>query len=131
MAHEGTGASADCSPAAMEFRQLMKCRPMERRTCWTCGRDLMVAPEAVYTFRYVWHELKRVVEARHNGTYNDKPMTGWTATMLALQLCDRVDLYGFMPYTGGKAQRYHYFAHLLREKKKRVCVRVSFSTHKA
>jgi len=37
-----------------------------------------------------------MVESRHQGTkYNDKPMTGWTAVMVALQMCDSVSLYGF------------------------------------
>jgi hypothetical protein len=25
----------------------------------------IVTPEMVYTYRYVWHELKKVVESRH------------------------------------------------------------------
>lgn len=70
---------------------------------------LMLAPEAIYTFRFVWHELKKVIEARDGKEYNDKPMTGWTTTMLALQVCEQVNLYGFMPYTGAKGERYHYF----------------------
>jgi hypothetical protein len=32
----------------------------------------------------------------HEGSkYNDKPMTGWTTVMVALQMCDSVSLYGF------------------------------------
>ena len=71
----------------------------------------IVTPEMVYTFRYVWHELKKVVESRHAGVkYNDKPMTGWTTVMVALQMCDSVSLYGFMAYKGGRREeRYHYF----------------------
>ena len=37
-------------------------------------------------------------------------MQGWTTTMMALQMCDQVDLYGFQPYRGRSDQeRYHYF----------------------
>jgi hypothetical protein len=37
-------------------------------------------------------------------------MKGWTTTMMALQMCDQVDLYGFQPYRGRSDQeRYHYF----------------------
>lgn len=42
--------------------------------------------------------------------YNDKPMTGWTTVMVALQMCDSVSLYGFQAYKGGRREdRYHYF----------------------
>jgi hypothetical protein len=27
----------------------------------------IVTPEMIYTYRYVWHELKKVVESRHAG----------------------------------------------------------------
>jgi hypothetical protein len=71
----------------------------------------LTTPETTYTFRYVWHELKKIVEARNPGSkYNDKPMTGWTTVMLAVQRCENVSLYGFQPFKGdSKDDRYHYF----------------------
>lgn len=71
----------------------------------------LTTPETTYTFRYVWHELKKVVEQRNPGAkYNDKPMTGWTTVMLAVQLCENVSLYGFQPFKGtSQDDRYHYF----------------------
>mmetsp|Transcript_802 Transcript_802/g.1422 ORF Transcript_802/g.1422 Transcript_802/m.1422 type:complete len:660 (-) Transcript_802:86-2065(-) len=71
----------------------------------------MINPELLYTFRFVWHELRKIVERRHKGVkFNDKPMTGWTTTMMAMQMCDSVDLYGFQPYRGkSENDRYHYF----------------------
>ena len=71
----------------------------------------LTTPETTYTFRYVWHELKKIVEARNPGSkYNDKPMTGWTTVMLAVQLCESVSLYGFQPFKGDSTDdRYHYF----------------------
>ena len=71
----------------------------------------LTTPETTYTFRYVWHELKKIVEARNPGSkYNDKPMTGWTTVMIAVQLCENVSLYGFQPFKGdAKDDRYHYF----------------------
>jgi hypothetical protein len=71
----------------------------------------MINPELLYTFRFVWHELRKIVERRHKGSkFNDKPMTGWTTTMMAMQMCDSVDLYGFQPYRGkSENDRYHYF----------------------
>jgi len=70
----------------------------------------MISPEMIYAFRFVWHELKKVVEAKRPGAaFNDKPMTGFTTTMLAVQLCDEINLYGFQPYTGKRGERYHYF----------------------
>jgi hypothetical protein len=57
----------------------------------------MLLPNGVFHFvfcRYDWSS--NMVESRHQGTkYNDKPMTGWTAVMVALQMCDSVSLYGF------------------------------------
>ena len=71
----------------------------------------LTTPETTYTFRYVWHELKKIVEATQPGSkYNDKPMTGWTTVMLAVQLCESVSLYGFQPFKGDSTDdRYHYF----------------------
>eukprot|EP00854_Cymbomonas_tetramitiformis_P001786 gene1786-2452_t len=75
------------------------------------GKDIyMINPQLIYTFRFVWHELRKVVERRHkNANYNDKPMTGWTTVMMALQMCSQVDLYGFQPYRGSAKELYHYF----------------------
>lgn len=43
--------------------------------------------------------------------YNPKPMTGMVAVYFALQVCKKVDLYGFQAYRGRKrgAPPYHYF----------------------
>ena len=43
--------------------------------------------------------------------YNPKPMTGMVAVYFALQVCKKVDLYGFQAYRGRRrgAPPYHYF----------------------
>jgi hypothetical protein len=50
------------------------------------------------------------VQTELGGCEMDGWMQGWTTTMMALQMCDQVDLYGFQPYRGRSDQeRYHYF----------------------
>ena len=42
--------------------------------------------------------------------YNRKPMSGFFSVFYALNMCDKVDLYGFDAYTSKKkSYRYHYF----------------------
>lgn len=55
-------------------------------------------------------QLKYLLEQKENNQYNRKPMSGFFAVFFALNVCDRVSLYGFDAYTSKKrSYRYHYF----------------------
>ncbi|KAK3246298.1 glycosyltransferase 29 protein [Cymbomonas tetramitiformis] len=93
----------------------------------TMGSKVAVlSPELILHAYRVWHVTKVAVElASHNAKYVPghfllKPMSGFFATMFSLQVCKKVDLYGFSSYhphrqgsaaeVYDKAQmRYHYF----------------------
>lgn len=79
----------------------------------------IVSPElTAHTYR-VWGKLKRAIEMGSakagfaSPQYLLKPMTGFFATIFAIQSCEHVHLYGFSPYrkqgTGVDQVRYHYF----------------------
>ena len=58
----------------------------------------------------IWIQLKQLLEQAQNTQFNRKPMSGFFAAMMALQICDHVDLYGFDSYTDTQTStRYHYF----------------------
>ena len=58
----------------------------------------------------LWIKLKELLEKTKNSQYNCKPMSGFFAVLYALQMCEKVDLYGFDAYTSRKkSYRYHYF----------------------
>ena len=47
----------------------------------------------------VYRELRRRFQRMHLGRYpGEKPMSGFYAFFLTLQLCESVDIYGFAPY---------------------------------
>lgn len=58
-----------------------------------------------------WYEFKAELERRKGATFHDKPMSGYYAVMLMMQLCERIDMYGFEPYTSKRhaTAPYHYF----------------------
>jgi hypothetical protein len=61
----------------------------------------------------IWQTLKRSVELETGKEFHKKPMSGFFATMMALQVCDHVDLSGFDAYTSAKSKNlYHYFDHV-------------------
>jgi hypothetical protein len=63
-----TCESPDRDARREQFLPLMMKNPDQ--TVW------MINPEMLYTFRFVWHELRKIVERRHKGAkFNDKPMT--------------------------------------------------------
>jgi len=63
-----TCESPDRDARREQFLPLMMKNP--DKTVW------MINPEMLYTFRFVWHELRKIVERRHKGAkFNDKPMT--------------------------------------------------------
>lgn len=52
--------------------------------------------------------LKESLELETGATYHRKPMSGFFTTLMALQVCDHVDLYGFDAYTSSKTRNlYH------------------------
>eukprot|EP00899_Mesostigma_viride_P022620 jgi/Mesvir1/3542/Mv12012-RA.1 len=60
----------------------------------------------------VWVQLKALLEDKQHKEFRPKPMSGFFATIFALQICDHVTLYGFDEYThrpGNKTIPYHYF----------------------
>ena len=67
----------------------------------------LLNPEMAHASRYAFHALKQAVEPSVEP--RDRPPTGWTAVVAALQVCEQVDVYGFSPYTGAPGERYHYF----------------------
>jgi len=79
-------------------------------------RVVIESPDLVaHTYR-VWSKLKRAIELAATAgrftqlRYQGKPMTGFFATIFALQVCEEVHLYGFSPYQGQQElARYHYF----------------------
>ena len=55
----------------------------------------------------IWYNL---LEKEQSSQYNRKPMSGFFATLMGMQMCDHVDLYGFDAYTSKRrSYRYHYF----------------------
>ena len=74
---------------------------------------LLLNPSFAEYCLQVWQTLKRSVELDTGREFHKKPMSGFFATMMALQMCDHVDLYGFDAYTGSKMKNlYHYFDHV-------------------
>ncbi|QDZ21665.1 sialyltransferase [Chloropicon primus] len=58
----------------------------------------------------IWIQLLKLLSKAKDKEFNRKPMSGFFATMMAIQVCEHVDLYGFDSYTSTtESNRYHYF----------------------
>jgi len=76
-------------------------------------RALLLNPSFSNQCHRVWMTLKESLEAETGSSFHRKPMSGFFATFMALQVCDHVDLYGFDAYTSsGTKNLYHYFDHV-------------------
>mmetsp|Transcript_22810 Transcript_22810/g.70864 ORF Transcript_22810/g.70864 Transcript_22810/m.70864 type:complete len:532 (+) Transcript_22810:95-1690(+) len=74
------------------------------------GNVAILSPDFVYHAHKVWKVMKALVENASAGSkhFMSKPMSGFFAVLFAVQVCDKVSLYGFSPYKKGD-QKYHYF----------------------
>jgi len=73
---------------------------------------VVMAPELVVHSEWLFQLLRRQIQASTREVYHSKAMSGWYATMLALQVCGRTDVYGFSPFVADEGHwhgRYHYF----------------------
>lgn len=78
---------------------------------------LMLSPGLVAHTHRVWSKMKRAIELGSSAAqfqqphYLLKPMTGFFASLFAMQVCEEVHMYGFSPYKQRKNSqfRYHYF----------------------
>jgi len=76
-------------------------------------RALLLNPNFANHCLKLWLTLKESLELDWNLQFHRKPMSGFYATLMALQMCDHVDLYGFDAYTSSKTRNlYHYFDHV-------------------
>jgi len=66
-------------------------------------RALLLNPNFANQCLKLWLTLKESIEYDWNVQFHRKPMSGLYATMMALQICDHVDLYGFDAYTSSKS----------------------------
>lgn len=58
----------------------------------------------------IWIQLLKLLAKAKGREFNRKPMSGFFAAMMAIQVCEHVDLYGFDSYTSTtESNRYHYF----------------------
>mmetsp|Transcript_13098 Transcript_13098/g.15815 ORF Transcript_13098/g.15815 Transcript_13098/m.15815 type:complete len:423 (+) Transcript_13098:394-1662(+) len=74
------------------------------------ARPILLNPIFSNRAHRVWVQLKYLFEQKENNQYNRKPMSGFFAVFFALNICEKVDLYGFDAYTSKKrSYRYHYF----------------------
>jgi len=74
------------------------------------SRVAVLSPDIVLHAHNVWRRVKTMVEdtAFHKPHYHNKPMSGFFAVMLAVQVCEHVHLYGVSPFRKGD-KLYHYF----------------------
>eukprot|EP00976_Prorocentrum_cordatum_P086804 1186642-Prorocentrum_minimum.AAC.1 len=76
---------------------------------------VVLSPRFMAWATALYSRLKLRFQKLGLGTYTgEKPMSGFYAILWTLQVCDRVDLYGFTPYRDedraeAMATRYHYF----------------------
>ncbi|KAK9811599.1 hypothetical protein WJX72_006769 [[Myrmecia] bisecta] len=74
-----------------------------------------LSPHFVVWANQKYAELKAGVQAEGLGSYaGEKPMSGFYAVLLCVQVCEELDVYGFTPYQEADrldplAPRYHYF----------------------
>eukprot|EP00191_Tetraselmis_sp_GSL018_P000078 CAMPEP_0177607358 /NCGR_PEP_ID=MMETSP0419_2-20121207/17874_1 /TAXON_ID=582737 /ORGANISM="Tetraselmis sp., Strain GSL018" /LENGTH=349 /DNA_ID=CAMNT_0019101933 /DNA_START=322 /DNA_END=1371 /DNA_ORIENTATION=+ len=77
------------------------------------SRALLLSPSFSNHCEQLWRTLKESLEAETGVAFHRKPMSGFFAVLMALQVCDRVDLYGFDAYTSSRTKNlYHYFDHV-------------------
>eukprot|EP00192_Tetraselmis_astigmatica_P012298 CAMPEP_0117655768 /NCGR_PEP_ID=MMETSP0804-20121206/4453_1 /TAXON_ID=1074897 /ORGANISM="Tetraselmis astigmatica, Strain CCMP880" /LENGTH=422 /DNA_ID=CAMNT_0005462137 /DNA_START=132 /DNA_END=1403 /DNA_ORIENTATION=+ len=75
-------------------------------------KAVVMAPELVLHSNWLFQVLRRQIQANTKQAFHSKAMSGWYATMLALQVCRQADVYGFSPFVSGEGHwhgRYHYF----------------------
>lgn len=93
---------------ASHFARYHLCQPLLKK--FPQANPLLLNPIFSNRAHRVWVQLKYLLEQKENSQYNRKPMSGFFSTFFALNICDKVDLYGFDAYTSKKrSYRYHYF----------------------
>ena len=93
---------------ASHFARYHLCQPLLKK--YGAENAILLNPLFSNRAHSLWIKLKELLEKTKNNQYNRKPMSGFFAVLYALQMCDKVDLYGFDAYTSRKkSYRYHYF----------------------
>ena len=93
---------------ASHFARYHLCQPLLKK--YGAENAILLNPLFSNRAHSLWIKLKELLEKTKNSQYNRKPMSGFFAVLYALQMCDKVDLYGFDAYTSRKkSYRYHYF----------------------
>jgi len=93
---------------ASHFARYHLCQPLLKK--FPQANPILLNPIFSNRAHRVWVQLKYLLEQKENNQYNRKPMSGFFAVFFALNVCDRVSLYGFDAYTSKKrSYRYHYF----------------------
>ena len=93
---------------ASHFARYHLCQPLLKK--YGNENAILLNPLFSNTAHSLWIKLKELLEKTKNSQYNRKPMSGFFAVLYALQMCNKVDLYGFDAYTSRKkSYRYHYF----------------------
>eukprot|EP00238_Polyblepharides_amylifera_P010833 CAMPEP_0196587274 /NCGR_PEP_ID=MMETSP1081-20130531/56978_1 /TAXON_ID=36882 /ORGANISM="Pyramimonas amylifera, Strain CCMP720" /LENGTH=435 /DNA_ID=CAMNT_0041909415 /DNA_START=524 /DNA_END=1831 /DNA_ORIENTATION=- len=93
---------------ASHFARYHLCQPLLKK--FPQANPILLNPIFSNRAHRVWVQLKYLLEQKENNQYNRKPMSGFFAVFFALNVCDKVDLYGFDAYTSKKrSYRYHYF----------------------
>eukprot|EP00241_Pyramimonas_parkeae_P002463 CAMPEP_0114234268 /NCGR_PEP_ID=MMETSP0058-20121206/5622_1 /TAXON_ID=36894 /ORGANISM="Pyramimonas parkeae, CCMP726" /LENGTH=453 /DNA_ID=CAMNT_0001345943 /DNA_START=415 /DNA_END=1776 /DNA_ORIENTATION=- len=93
---------------ASHFARYHLCQPLLKK--FPQANPILLNPIFSNRAHRVWVQLKYLLEQQENNQYNRKPMSGFFAVFFALNVCDKVDLYGFDAYTSKKrSYRYHYF----------------------
>lgn len=93
---------------ASHFARYHLCQPLLKK--FPQANPILLNPIFSNRVHRVWVQLKYLLEQEQNTQYNRKPMSGFFSVFYALNMCDKVDLYGFDAYTSKKkSYRYHYF----------------------
>ena len=93
---------------ASHFARYHLCQPLLKK--YGAENAILLNPLFSNRAHSLWIKLKELLEKTKNSQYNRKPMSGFFAVLYALQMCEKVDLYGFDAYTSRKkSYRYHYF----------------------
>ena len=77
-------------------------------------RKLVIMSPSFISWAYqLYRDIRRQFQRNHLGRYpGEKPMSGFYAFLFCLQVCDKVDIYGFAPWHDGdeeRGEKYHYF----------------------